>query len=310
MTNSCPFIENDIAADIKVQIATRRIDWGSLDQAGVSSDGSCWLYSLSLGTVLNVISSGIDFIRCLLEYDPKQRMSLTAALSRDWLNPAANHQLNLQAVATEASITSIPGDASMLSAFPSEAQMQDAEMSTEGDDAISGAQLAINELSLSTETEGVHPTSNMPGAFPGNGRHPLERRSQVLAREAEASSAVANPPADGSDDESWHVVNEEDVRGQNSRGGKRKMSPENEGLSPLSAIPEDSMESISEPVTKRGRPDAGGAESPVNTRSAKGGRGRATPQTKGRTRADQQQEDELPALRRSTRTPAKGARKS
>ena len=59
---------------------TRRIDWDSLDQAGVGSDGSCWLYLLSLANALNVISIGIDFVRYLLEYDPKQRMNLMAAL--------------------------------------------------------------------------------------------------------------------------------------------------------------------------------------------------------------------------------------
>ncbi|KAH7917308.1 kinase-like protein [Leucogyrophana mollusca] len=66
LTNSSPFIEDDTQRDVKIRIAERTIDWTSLEQSECSARVR-------------------DFIRRLLDVDPRTRMSIADARKHPWL---------------------------------------------------------------------------------------------------------------------------------------------------------------------------------------------------------------------------------
>ncbi|KAJ7248921.1 kinase-like domain-containing protein [Mycena rebaudengoi] len=80
LTNTSPFLANSME-DLKTLIAQRNIDWVQLEMLkfGNSEEG---YYGLS--------DEVHDFIRQLLDFDPRQRMKLSDALSHPWLK---NHKL-------------------------------------------------------------------------------------------------------------------------------------------------------------------------------------------------------------------------
>ncbi|KAF9478621.1 Pkinase-domain-containing protein [Pholiota conissans] len=65
LTNQAPFFEDE-NMDIRSRILNRKIDWDSLES-----------HELSL--------EAVNFIECLLQFRPRQRMSLTKALHHEWL---------------------------------------------------------------------------------------------------------------------------------------------------------------------------------------------------------------------------------
>ncbi|KAJ7092957.1 kinase-like domain-containing protein [Mycena belliarum] len=75
LSNTNPFVETSVE-DIKTRILERTIDWTQLKMLryGNTDQGS---FALS--------EEVKDFIRLLLEEDPRQRMTLTAALTHPWL---------------------------------------------------------------------------------------------------------------------------------------------------------------------------------------------------------------------------------
>ena len=114
-----------------------------------------------------------DFIRCLLEVDPTKRMSLTDALRHPWLDSSAPSGTTHSPTMTGKSLSDVSelseiseddpninanGDASMLSAVPSSDDMP-----------------GVDLLDINSAAKAV---TRRP--------FPLERRSNVLAREAEA----------------------------------------------------------------------------------------------------------------------------
>lgn len=122
-----------------------------------------------------------SFIRSLLEVDPTTRMSLTDALVHPWLDPSAPsgsgttpssgtaryaRSRSLSDVSELSELSELPEDndpPSMLSAEPS-----------------SDVMLGVHTLSLRSP----------PAPANGRARPPLERRSDVLARESEAEAAA------------------------------------------------------------------------------------------------------------------------
>ncbi|KIK69379.1 hypothetical protein GYMLUDRAFT_53800 [Collybiopsis luxurians FD-317 M1] len=72
LTNASPFIEDDNQADIRMKIATRRIDW-----------------SLLRPKTENPMV--IDFIESLLANDPASRLTLSGALDHPWLQDYAKN---------------------------------------------------------------------------------------------------------------------------------------------------------------------------------------------------------------------------
>ncbi|KAK7448870.1 hypothetical protein VKT23_013601 [Stygiomarasmius scandens] len=66
LTNSSPFIEDETQRDIRARIATRKIDWDTLERVEVTQECE-------------------DFVRRLLDDDPNTRMTLKASLEHPWL---------------------------------------------------------------------------------------------------------------------------------------------------------------------------------------------------------------------------------
>lgn len=116
MTNASPFIEDENQRDIRLRISERRIDWSTLLNAGVSSQGELNHRS---GTVeRNLIRHFIayNFIECLLQENEEKRMSLTESLKHPWLKSYTPVYSTLQAYDTISSLD--PQDFSMLSSMP------------------------------------------------------------------------------------------------------------------------------------------------------------------------------------------------
>ncbi|KAG6880342.1 hypothetical protein C0992_011093 [Termitomyces sp. T32_za158] len=83
LTNSSPFVEEE-QQDVRTRILERTIDWSVLMSKEVSAQA-------------------IDFVQCLLETDPRQRMTLAYALQHPWLKshvpvygPARNYATNIR----------------------------------------------------------------------------------------------------------------------------------------------------------------------------------------------------------------------
>lgn len=135
------------------------------------------------------------FIERLLEQDPRDRMSLSAACTHPWLAdvPTLSH-LQPRAI-TGSSVTSVQDGASSVSLFDSE----DAEM-TDGS-------------SQPTVTEGLDKLQLRQQSA----RMPLQRRAQVTTQAAENDQVLLEP--------SWQMVHaQENANGV--RNGKRKLDPQ------------------------------------------------------------------------------------
>ncbi|KAI0646002.1 Pkinase-domain-containing protein [Trametes meyenii] len=70
LTMSTPFGEEDMSADVKTRVANRQVEWAIFREYNVSQQGE-------------------NFVRRLLEYDPRKRMSLTDARRHPWLHTQA-----------------------------------------------------------------------------------------------------------------------------------------------------------------------------------------------------------------------------
>ncbi|KAG1889963.1 kinase-like domain-containing protein [Suillus subluteus] len=105
-TLSSPFIEDENQRDLKVRIAERTIQWSTLDSVDVSPLAR-------------------NFIVRLLEHDPRDRMSLSAACTHPWLAdvPTLSH-LQPRAI-TDSSVASIQDGASCVSSLDEDAEMTD-----------------------------------------------------------------------------------------------------------------------------------------------------------------------------------------
>lgn len=176
-TLSSPFIEDENQRDLKVRIAGRTIQWSILDHVDVSPLAR-------------------TFIERLLEQDPRDRMSLSAACTHPWLAdvPTLSH-LQPRAI-TGTSVTSVQDGASCVSLLDSE----DAEM-TDGS-------------SEPTVTEGLDKLQLRQQSA----RVPLQQRAQVTTQAAENDQGLLEP--------SWQMVQHAQENANGVRNGKRKLDPQ------------------------------------------------------------------------------------
>jgi serine/threonine/tyrosine protein kinase RAD53 len=190
LTNTGPFIEDEHEPDMRRRIAERYIDWGTLRYKHVSAPAQ-------------------DFIRRLLDSNPTTRMTLTDALLHPWLsqtspnaapathappttsqpqpsppvptpNPAAAHALDRN-LSDLSELSSLPDDAEGDAAANEEVQR---------DISMLSAMPSVDDMPR------VH-ALNIGSPALARVRAPLERRSQVLARELaeEADADGVSPTA-------------------------------------------------------------------------------------------------------------------
>ncbi|KAF8444907.1 kinase-like domain-containing protein [Boletus edulis BED1] len=291
LTSASPFIEDEGQRDMKVRIAQRTIDWSSLDNIHISELGR-------------------DFIRRLLEYDPRCRLSLSEARHHPWLNQsgpaAAGANSPRETRQSFSSLTSFP-DSSLTSIADDE------------DEAMADS-TRINEPSMSA---GLQQLQLDQSPQRNSGRAPIQRRSQVIANAAENNIDLPEP--------SWQML---DMAGAApARAGKRKLN-EHDPQAP-SAVMEDG-ENITPHnggTRKRGKQttssdaqdSATGGDAPVPPKRGGGagrGRGRGRGATQLKTRLQEaaagmvveedhmDDETEPPRPRRSSRTSPNKGRKA
>jgi serine/threonine/tyrosine protein kinase RAD53 len=239
-----------------------------------------------------------DFVRCLLEEDPKQRMTMQASLNHPWLRSYTPIDRRLSS-----STSSIPTfDYSMMSSIP-----EDGSFPVNQD----FRNMQIQPSSLLDAS-----TSAIPGAYPNTSAvagikredskvAPLQRRSHVLSQAAEDGKALVEP--------SWEMVAaataQDNVAGpsNSSKGQNKRVHSEltplseeasmynaAEGSSPLSEVGSEAGSAA------RGKGRASGpAAEPAKAKSsrARGGKSNET------------NEDEAVQPRRSGRHPPKVARR-
>lgn len=176
-TLSSPFIEDENQRDLKVRIAGRTIQWSILDHVDVSPLAR-------------------TFIERLLEQDPRDRMSLSAACTHPWLAdvPTLSH-LQPRTI-TGSSVTSVQDGASCVSLL----DFEDAEM-TDGS-------------SEPTVTEGLDKLQLRQQSA----RVPLQQRAQVTTQAAENDQGLLEP--------SWQMVQHAQENANGVRNGKRKLDPQ------------------------------------------------------------------------------------
>ena len=198
-----------------------------------------------------------DFIRCLLEVDPTKRMSLTDALRHPWLDSSATGASGSGTAHSPTMTGNSLSDVSELSVIPED----DHNISANGDASM------LSAAPSSDDMPGVGLLDISSPAKAGTRRPlPLERRSNVLAREAEAEAhaapkeaaeAEAEPVASGSTPPS---VN----RNSGNAGKRRRPESPGGGSSPVdvamgggreSADSDDAAMEVEPhpPAAKRGR---------------------------------------------------------
>jgi serine/threonine protein kinase len=190
-----------------------------------------------------------DFIRCLLEVDPTKRMSLTHALRHPWLDSSGAGGSGTSHSFTTMGRHYSLSDISELSEFPE-------------DDHDIGANGDASMLSVAPSSDCIPSVGllNINTPAKAHARRPLERRSKVLAREAEAEAqavskeAEAEPATSGSTPPS--------VNRNNGNAGKRRRPENSAGGSPadvaMGGESADSDEAAMDvepqpPAAKRGR---------------------------------------------------------
>ncbi|KAG6375586.1 kinase-like domain-containing protein [Boletus reticuloceps] len=161
LTSASPFIEDEGQRDMKVRIAQRTIDWSSLDNIHISELGR-------------------DFIRRLLEYDPRCRLSLSEARHHPWLNQSG------PAAAGANSPRETRQSFSSLASFPDSSLTSIAD---DEDEAMADP-TRISEPSMSA---GLQQLQLDQSPQRNGGRAPIQRRSQVIANAAENNIDLPEP---------------------------------------------------------------------------------------------------------------------
>ncbi|KAJ6594533.1 kinase-like domain-containing protein [Mycena capillaripes] len=195
LTNTTPFIESSVA-DLRTRIASRDIDWAQLETLGLTEEA-------------------VDFIRLLLEYDPRNRMTLRDALQHPWL---LSYQSADSPVVNGANVSNgnLNGeDVSMRTADG--LSFSEAEAVSQGfehlklNGSTSGAAFPEVEANAAAAANGhaaaagaggdqgrLTPPSNTPPGLTLHKKGALMRRSEVLAHAAETGRPLVEP--------SWEMV--------------------------------------------------------------------------------------------------------
>ncbi|KAG9316853.1 kinase-like domain-containing protein [Chiua virens] len=258
LTGTNPFIEDESQHDIKVRVATRTIDWDSLHCLPVSEYGEYKYVSTAAYKALLSVNIAKDFIRRLLEPDPRKRLSLSAACSHPWIkvppSDAAGANNSREAQGTVSASASLA--CSSLTSLPDDEDEVMADL--------------ISHPSMSADMEMLHIDQHNQSP---RSRARLQRRSQVLAHAAENNIDLLEP--------SQQML---DAAGAGpARAGKRKLNEHDS--QPLSAVMEDGETMAPRRkgrARKKGKQTASsdaedstiGGEPSAPTPSRRGGRGR------------------------------------
>lgn len=158
---------------------------------------ACW--PLGLITLVNLAK---DFIRRLLEFDPRRRLSLTAACHHPWLSqsaPAVGSTDNIQQTRETS---------------PSDMSFAESSLTSLPDEDKSMRDIDGSEPSMSAGLEQLQLDQQNDSPQRNGGRAPLQRRSQVLAHAAENDVDLPEP--------SWQLLDE--AGAAPARTGKRKLN--------------------------------------------------------------------------------------
>ncbi|KAJ7879535.1 kinase-like domain-containing protein [Mycena olivaceomarginata] len=174
LSNSTPFIDSSVE-DLRTRIAERIIEWTQLERLRLSEDA-------------------LDFLRRLLEYDPRYRMKLSEALEHPWLKDYVfAHPIEYPSRgASSANLTS--------------SLSQDVSMRTADQLNFTGEAEAVSQGSEHLKLNGS--TLGVPAAANGNAdtKGGLPWRADVPQQAAEAGQAPIEP--------SWEMVTFAQSQGQ------------------------------------------------------------------------------------------------
>ncbi|KAJ7140506.1 kinase-like domain-containing protein [Mycena crocata] len=200
LTNTNPFIESSVD-DLRTRIAERLIDWTQLEVLVYNSQLS---------------EEGLNIIQLLLDFDPKQRLRLSAALQHPWFNgfrfdyPIDYPRIDDENISNPAS--SLSEDVSMRTAGGlSFAAPSEADSVSQGFEELhlngSGSSTHVvpsapNGHPASADADAdrdTTPPSNTPPGLPNLKKGGLVRRSEVIQEAAEAGRPLIEP--------SWEMLN-------------------------------------------------------------------------------------------------------
>ncbi|KAJ7760920.1 kinase-like domain-containing protein [Mycena metata] len=187
LTNTTPFIDPS-HEDLKVRIAERTIDWSQLEGEG-----------------MGLSAEVIDFIRNLLEFDPRRRMRLSSALSHPWLDGYADSvSQGIEHLRLNGSIPAVPPHTDTDTTAP-------------------------NDGSKTPPSSSTPPGLMSLNRSGGRGRGVLQRRSEVIQHAVETGRPLVEP--------SWEMVSyATSGSGTNGKGPNKRVRAE---LTPLTEDGED-----------------------------------------------------------------------
>ncbi|KAI0630061.1 kinase-like domain-containing protein [Trametes polyzona] len=180
LTMSTPFGDEDMSTDVRTRVANRQVEWGLLREFNVSPEG-------------------IDFIKNLLQYDPRKRMTLADARHHPWLLEQSRQHQDTEyrrprtaspdpAPLVEASMRSVASDGMALD--PQTAVvLANGNGANNGDDANNGRSTPpIGSQELEESQRGTASRSLVA-------RQPsrLQRRADVISHANEVGLALPGP---------------------------------------------------------------------------------------------------------------------
>ncbi|OCH87633.1 Pkinase-domain-containing protein [Obba rivulosa] len=283
LTESSPFTDEDQNLQVKARILSRTVEWGLLRERGVSRAAE-------------------HFVRRLLDYEPRSRMTLKAARDHPWLQ--MQRQQAQQAGTYRARTASpepqsanpVPVDASMRSVIPDDASMQHDEPDEVPMDAEPTSQDSAPSQKPGPSQDAPSQESTpriIPGAFPSSQADGINRAGSRLQRRAEvtaASQEMGHDPLDTAADDSAGDTSTDGPPSsspQHKAPRKRKASLDFEAsLTPMAEeeVEEDEQEESDDPPVANGRRKGkASAATPATPRRGRGARAR--PPASARTRA-------------------------
>ncbi|CDO76220.1 hypothetical protein BN946_scf184894.g9 [Trametes cinnabarina] len=236
LTVTTPFPNENTQADVKERVSNRQVEWGILQEYHVSPEG-------------------VDFIRRLLEYDPRKRMTLSDAREHPWMHEQAtlrggvqNHRRTASpepanAGAIDASMRSVVSDGMALDPPPAALEVAAPEPHVGGTPLT-----ASQDLPDSQESE-------MGGAVVTRHASRLQRRANVITQANEVGFALPGPSQEmqeraAADDDDAHA-----------RGNKRKAALDfDASLTPMEEADDENEEPSSDPAPAPRRGRAAGAK--------------------------------------------------
>ncbi|EMD33747.1 hypothetical protein CERSUDRAFT_125997 [Gelatoporia subvermispora B] len=275
LTESSPFTDEDPNLQVKARILSRTVEWGLLNERRVSSAAE-------------------HFVRRLLDYEPRSRLTLNAARDHPWLC-MQKQQAILAGTYRERTASPeprpIPVDASMYSVLEDETSEPIDEEPMDAEPTYSQGSAPSQQSGPSQgATHSEHSTPRaIPGAFPTSQSDGDNRTSSRLQRRANvtaASQETGNDPLDVSVDE---AIDSASVDGPSTLSSqaprKRKASLDFEAsLTPMEEEEEEEEEESDEqPMANGRRRGRAAAATPVTPRRGRGTRARPPPSTRGRT---------------------------